>query len=174
MESIQIRKVTTAEIEQLQKIGTQTFSETFSSDNSEENMTDYLESKFSTDQLKVELSNKESAFYFAILKNNVIGYLKINYGQSQTEMNDQNSLEIERIYVLSEFHRKKVGQLLYEEALQIAKKMKVDYVWLGVWENNSKAIRFYEKNGFVVFDKHIFKLGDDEQTDLMMKLQLDE
>ena len=59
--------------------------------------------------------------------------------------------------------------MLYEKAMQVAEDKKVDYVWLGVWEENPRAIRFYQKNGFVEFDKHIFRLGDDEQTDIMMK-----
>jgi ribosomal protein S18 acetylase RimI-like enzyme len=42
-------------------------------------------------------------------------------------------------------------------------------VWLGVWEKNLRAISFYEKNGFIAFDQHIFQLGDDRQTDIMMK-----
>ena len=53
--------------------------------------------------------------------------------------------------------------------MQLAKDKQVDYVWLGVWEKNPRAIRFYQKNGFVEFDQHIFKLGSDEQTDIMMK-----
>ncbi len=65
-----------------------------------------------------------------------------------------------------------MGQVLYNQAIDIAKKKKATYVWLGVWEENPRAISFYKKNGFVEFDKHIFKLGDDEQTDIMMKLML--
>ncbi|MNE41268.1 Protease synthase and sporulation negative regulatory protein PAI 1 [compost metagenome] len=81
-------------------------------------------------------------------------------------------MEIERIYVLRAFHGKKVGQILYEKALQIAEVLGLSFIWLGVWEKNLRAIQFYEKNGFVAFDKHIFKLGDDEQTDIMMKKEL--
>lgn len=133
-------------------------------------MKEYLESKFSNEKLKAELEDKSSEFYFAEIENDVIGYLKINFGHSQTEIKNENALEIERIYVLKEFHGKKVGQVLYEKAIEIAKQKVVDYVWLGVWEENPRAIRFYEKNGFVEFDKHIFMLGDDKQTDIMMKL----
>ncbi len=172
MQDIQINKVTIAEIEQLQKIGKQTFFETFSSDNTEENMSKYLEEGFSINKLKQELSHPDSDFYFASVNNHVIGYLKINFGDSQTELKDVNALEIERIYVLKEFHGKNVGQQLYEKAISIARKLHVNYVWLGVWEKNTRAIQFYKKNGFKEFDKHIFRLGDDEQTDIMMKLEL--
>lgn len=167
-----IRKVTLNDIDQLQKIGKQTFYETFSAENTEENMINYLNKGFSIEKLTTELSDKNTEFYFATLDNNVIGYLKLNFGQSQTELQDDKALEIERIYVLKEFHGKKVGQVLYEKAIEIAKEKNADYVWLGVWEENPRAISFYKKNGFVEFDKHIFKLGNDEQTDIMMKLKL--
>ena len=172
MENINIKKVTLNDIDQLQIIGRQTFSETFSAGNTEENMKKYLAEDFSIDKLTAQLNNKNSEFYFATLDNNTIGYLKLNFGKSQTELKDDKALEIERIYVLKEYHGKNVGQLLYEMAMQIAKQTNTNYVWLGVWEQNPRAINFYKKNGFVEFDKHIFKLGEDEQTDIMMKLQL--
>lgn len=172
MNNIDIAKVTLNDIKQLQKIGRQTFFETFSAGNTEENMKKYLDEGFSIEKLTTELNDKNTEFYFATLDKNVIGYLKLNYGQSQTEIKDDKAIEIERIYVLKEFHGKAIGQLLYEKAIQVARQSKVNYVWLGVWEENPRAISFYKKNGFVEFDKHVFKLGDDEQTDIMMKLQL--
>jgi diamine N-acetyltransferase len=174
MTAIKINKVTLADLVQLQEIGRQTFAETFSSTNTEENMKAYLEEGFSNAKLSAELDNPNSEFYFATLNNTVIGYLKINFGLAQTELKDDKALEIERIYVLQEFHGKKVGQLLYDQAIHLAKEKKADYVWLGVWEKNHRAIQFYTKNGFVEFDQHIFVLGDDEQTDIMMRLEIKE
>jgi len=172
MQNIHLRKATDTDLISLQNIGKLTFSETFSSDNSEENLKTYLETAFATEKVKIELSDKNSEFYFAELNNEIIGYLKVNFGDSQTEIKSEKALEIERIYVLKEFHGKKVGQILYEKAIKLAKKRKVDFVWLGVWEENLRAIRFSEKNGFTVFDKHLFKLGNEEQIDIMMKLSL--
>jgi ribosomal protein S18 acetylase RimI-like enzyme len=173
MENIIIRRITLDDLEKLQKIGRKTFEETFSESNSEENMRNYLEEGFSKEKLTAELENKDSEFYFAVLKDEVIGYLKVNFGESQTELKDSKSLEIERIYVSKEFHGKSVGQILYDKAIEIAKQKGSEYVWLGVWEENPRAISFYKKNGFVEFDKHIFRLGDDEQTDIMMKMKLE-
>ncbi|WNM17944.1 GNAT family N-acetyltransferase [Flavobacterium capsici] len=172
MSNIKIHKISISDLEQLQKIGRQTFKETFSESNSEENMKTYLEEGFSKEKLTAELNNKDSEFYFATLEKEVIGYLKINFGESQTELKDNKALEIERIYVSKEFHGKSVGQLLYDKAIEVAKQKGSEYVWLGVWEENPRAINFYKKNGFVEFDKHIFKLGNDEQTDIMMKMKL--
>lgn len=173
MNTIEIIPATIQDIDQLQKIGKQTFFETFSADNSEENMKKYLEEMFSVEKMSAEINDQFSEFYFAKIDNNVIGYLKINVGQSQTALQDDKALEIERIYVLKDFHGKNVGQLLFEKAIQISRLKQADYVWLGVWEENPRAIRFYKKNGFVEFDKQIFKLGDDEQTDIMMKLSIE-
>ena len=172
MENITIQKATINDIDQLQNISSKTFTETFSLSNTEENMQKYLEQEFSIEKLSDELNNKNSIFYFALLENIVIGYLKINFGISQTELKDEKAIEIERIYVLKEFHGKKVGQILYEKAIEIAQQKNAAYIWLGVWEENPRSIRFYQKNGFVEFDKHIFKLGNDEQTDIMMKLKI--
>ena len=172
MSNIEIKNIGITELKQLQEIGRQTFSETFSVGNTEENMKNYLEEGFSDEKLSQELNDPNTAFYFAKQDDDVIGYLKLNFGASQTELKDESALEIERIYVLKDFHGKSVGQVLYNKAIDIAKEKKTKYVWLGVWEENPRAIRFYKKNGFVEFDKHIFKLGDDEQTDIMMKLIL--
>jgi len=172
MDKIVISKTTINDLEQLQKIGRQTFLETFSAGNTDENMQKYLDEGFSKTKLTTELDDNNAEFYFATLDNNVIGYLKINFGQSQTELKDDKALEIERIYVLKDYHGKAVGQILYDKAIQIAREKNADYIWLGVWEENPRAINFYKKNGFVEFDKHIFKLGNDEQTDIMMKLKL--
>lgn len=170
--NIDIEKITINDINQLQQIGRQTFFETFSESNSEENMNSYLENGFSTEKIKTELNDENSEFYFAKINNKIAGYLKLNFGQSQTELKDDKALEIERIYVLKEFHGKKFGQLLYDKVVKIAKHKNISYIWLGVWEENLQAINFYKRNGFIEFDKHIFKLGEDKQTDIMMKLIL--
>ena len=166
---IVLKKTSSGDLEALQQIGTETFYETFAKHNSAEEMQKYLAESFSSEKLLTELNNQDSQFFMAWEDENPVGYLKINSGEAQTELQDEISLEIERIYVKSSHHGKKVGQLLYEKALELAIQQKKKYIWLGVWEENKRAVNFYIKNGFTEFDKHIFRLGNDEQTDLMMK-----
>jgi ribosomal protein S18 acetylase RimI-like enzyme len=172
MNAFEISKVSTSDAVLLQIIGRQTFYETFKDENSEEDMNQYLNENFSSQKIIEELKNINSEFYFAKFNDQVVGYLKINFANAQTELSEKNGLEIERIYVLNQFHGKNVGQILFDKALEIASKHQHDFVWLGVWENNPRAINFYKKNGFIAFDKHIFQLGNDKQTDIMMKLML--
>ena len=169
---VTLKRVLTADVLDLQHIGKATFTETFAWCNTEENLLNYLSSNFNTDKLLAQINNPDSEFYFAESGMEIVGYLKVNLAAAQTELQDATSLEIERIYVLNAFQGKKVGQILFDKAVQIAQTYKKEYLWLGVWEENTKAIAFYEKNGFVVFDTHEFKLGDEVQTDYLMKKQL--
>ena len=109
---------------------------------------------------------------FAKYKNETVGYLKINFGSAQTDLNDRDAMELERIYVLGKFQGKSIGKKLLTDVIQIAKKKEMNYLWLGVWKKNEKAIEFYKKQGFTTFNSHSFKMGTEIQTDLLMKLTL--
>ena len=92
----------------------------------------------------------------------------------QTDIHDEQSLEIERIYVSKEFQGEGLGRCLMEKAISTAIRRKKKYVWLGVWEKNEKALRFYKRNGFYQIGTHSFVMGDDEQTDYIMRKDLEE
>lgn len=172
MISIEIKKAVIADLEALQQISTQTFTETFASENSVENLKNYLEESFNLEKLRSEINNPDSHFYLALSGSETVGYLKINFRDAQTEKMHRNAIEIHRVYVLKAFHGKKIGQLLLDQAIKIAKESKAEYIWLGVWEENHNALNFYTKNNFIQFDKHIFTLGDDKQTDLLLQFKI--
>lgn len=174
MTTIEIRKATVSDLETIQKISIQTFIETFAAVNTPENIANYIKDSLNTEQLTDELNNANSQFYLAYSDTEAVGYLKINFGDAQTESFNENALEVQRIYILQNFHGKNIGQLLLDEVKKIAQITNVDSVWLGVWEENHRALRFYTKNGFIVFDKHVFIMGNDEQTDLLMRFEIHE
>jgi len=173
MLNVTIQKITLNQVKALQAISRLTFYETFAEVNTEENMSRYLENDLSIEILSAELSNPNSEFYFAFCENEVIGYLKINLESAQTEQKTTNSIEIERIYVKKSFLGMKVGKSLMEYAFELAKQKQLDFVWLGVWEENHRAIYFYRQFGFEEFDKHIFMLAEDAQTDTLMRKKLE-
>lgn len=165
-------KIDVDDVIQLQQISRITFSETFAEHNTEEDLNKYLQEQLSLNKLVEELNNNYSEFYFASENERVIGYLKLNWEKAQTELIDEAAFEIERIYILKEYFGKGLGQFLLDHAIIIGKAHQPTFIWLGVWEKNSRAIRFYEKNGFKVFSSHLFTLGNDIQTDLLMKLDI--
>lgn len=169
---IEIIRATIADLEELQKISRETFYETFAAFNTKEDMQHYLTENLSIEKLTTEFNNPSSEFYFAKLEDKIVGYLKINRRDAQTALEEMDAVEIERIYVYKEFHGSTVGQHLFDFAMNIARTIKAPFVWLGVWEENPRAIAFYKKNGFVEFGNHSFMLGTDEQTDILMKLEV--
>ncbi|QBN18430.1 GNAT family N-acetyltransferase [Flavobacterium nackdongense] len=172
MNTIRIRKASIADLEIIQEISTKTFVETFAESNTSENLENYIQEHFNAAQVASEINHPESLFYLATLGTDTLGYLKLNFGNAQTEIHNPQAMEIQRIYVLKAFHGKKIGQLFLNHAVKIGQQSGVDSIWLGVWEENHKAIEFYSKNDFIEFDKHTFTLGGDVQTDLLMELRI--
>lgn len=170
--SVEILQVGINEVNLLRYISVQTFNETFAHQNNESDMQKYLSENLSLEQLGKELNSKDSEFYFLKVNQEIVGYLKLNKGEAQTELKNNISLEIERIYVKQEFHGKHFGKKLLNKAAEIAKEQHYQYIWLAVWEHNLKAIAFYTKHGFIEFNKHTFQLGNDLQIDIMMKMNL--
>ncbi|MBD3582146.1 GNAT family N-acetyltransferase [Flavobacterium selenitireducens] len=171
METISIRKVGQADLETLRQLSIKTFRDSFADANSKEDIDTYIAESRSTDRIASEFANPESKFYFAVSVEQPVGYMKLNRGMAQNECKDENAMEIQQIYVDKGFQNLRIGQSLLDVAFDHASNLQLDFVWLGVWEHNHDAIRFYEKNGFVVFGKHDFRLGKDLQTDLLMKKQ---
>ena len=172
MNEIEIKLVQLDDVELLKQVARTVFAQTFSDHNQPENVEKYLDESFTIEILSEELNNENSQFFFALVNNEPVGYLKVNVGAAQTELKDEDGMELQRIYVLEAYHGKSVGQALFEKAKSLAIEGDYPYLWLGVWEENHRALNFYRKNGFVPFDKHIFKMGEEEQTDWMMKLDL--
>ena len=173
MNEMEVYQVQKADLLALQEISRQTFFETFGAVNTDEDMNQYLEVNLSMEQLTLELSNPSTSFYFAKNGKEILAYLKLNEADAQTEKREIPSMEIERIYVRKEFQNRGVGQFLLDHSIQITKDKQLKLIWLGVWEHNVSALRFYERNQFQFFGKHSFILGSDEQTDLLMERHLD-
>jgi len=161
--------VTIHDLNELQQLARTTFYDTFAEMNTPENMEQYLSTDLSEEKLRAELLNPDSKTFFIQTDGETIGYMKLNVRSAQTEQVDPGGLEIQRIYVKKEFHGTPAGASLLNYAIDLATKEQYKYIWLAVWEKNPRAIRFYEKNGFTTFGSHVFQLGDDAQTDILMR-----
>lgn len=167
-----LKKCHISDLENLRELAYQTFDDTFGHLNTPENMQVYLEKAFSREKLQDELTNPLSRFFFLAQGSQLVGYLKINEGEAQTDLKDSASLEIERIYIKKEFQGYGLGKKLIEQAVEIAVKEGKQYLWLGVWEKNQKAIAFYKKMGFREVGTHHFYMGDEKQRDFIMRRDL--
>jgi len=152
----------------LRDISENTFVETFADQNSKEDMDAYIAENLSLEQITAELTDTNNTFFTAWHGDRLAGYAKVRVGATPVELLGSKTLETERLYVLQEYHGKKVGAQLMAECLTFAAEAGYETLWLGVWEHNQKAIAFYRKWGFETFGAHIFRLGSDDQTDILM------
>jgi len=132
----------------------------------------YCSAAFTHEKLLSEIENPDSVFYFAVVGDERVGYIKLNFRQAQTEFQDNDACEIERIYISGSHQGMGIGKKLLDFAITKAVENNLQYIWLGVWEHNYNAIRFYEREGFKQFSSHEFALGHDIQTDILMKKEL--
>lgn len=167
-----LRRAAIADLGPLRELSIRTFRETYASYNTEEDMDQYLARHFSRAQMTAELNNPDCHFYIAFLEKTPVAYTKLNFGMAQTDLKEATGAEVERIYVEQAYHRQKIGNFLLAHAVDVFKQSGMHYAWLGVWERNEKAIRFYEQYGFRKAGTHVFTLGDDDQTDYIMRLEL--
>ncbi|PBQ34403.1 GNAT family N-acetyltransferase [Sphingobacteriaceae bacterium] len=168
---IQIIRAGQEQLSLLKNISVQTFSESFANANTMEDMDLYLKDTFNDALLEKELKDHETLYYLIFFGSEAAGYLKLNLGENQKE-SLKEAVEIERIYILREFQNKNLGLHLLEKTYAVAQENNLKQVWLGVWEHNPGAIRFYKRNDFVEFGQHPFILGTDKQTDILMKRYL--
>jgi diamine N-acetyltransferase len=174
-----IRKTTLGDLPQLVDISKSTFIEAFAHQNNPDDFNAYVNSAFTLQTLENEFNTEGVSFYFLENENKPIAYFKMTENKSPLNSSKPNievdydfsnakSIELDRIYVLSEHHGKGAAQLIIDFINFVAEEKGNDFVWLGVWEHNPKAIRFYQKVGFEKFGTHIFDIGNDPQTDWMM------
>ena len=160
------------QLDDLIKISRATFSEAFAHLNDPADFESYLNEAFSRQTIEKELRNSNSFFYFAFNKTETVGYFKLNRADAQTDLQDKDSLEIERIYVVKKYQGRRIGGWMVGEIIKMALKERFKYLWLGVWEVNKDAIRFYQSNGFKKFGEHPYYIGNDKQTDWLMRLDI--
>lgn len=149
-------------------LGRSTFTETFARDNDPADLARFLNESYDTALLRRELADPASQYVLVSVGGEPAAFLKLNFEEAHTEPDLPGTLEIQRIYVLQKFQGLGLGRRLMDHAEAVAQAHSLRALWLGVWEKNHKAIAFYDKHGFVPFGNHVFTVGTDEQTDILM------
>lgn len=160
------------DLSQLTKLARKTFIDAFETQNNPTDFFTYIDTVLTEKNLEKELLHPHSYFYFVKSELDVVGYFKINENAAQTELMGNNSMELERIYVSEAYQGKKIGSWILQQVVDLAKNKQLDFLWLGVWEHNTAAIKFYKKYGFIKFGKHPYYVGSDKQIDWLMRLDL--
>lgn len=140
--------------------------------NAPDDLNHYMRQAFNLEQISAELAEEDSIFLIAEIDGNPAGYAKLITGSTEEGISALRPIELSRLYSHQEYLGQGVGQNLMEACFKLARELDHDVMWLGVWEYNPRAQRFYEKNGFREVGKHTFLLGSDPQTDLLMQREI--
>jgi len=167
-----IRPALPEDAELIAKLASKTFMETYGEMNTPENMEKYLETQFSVSKIVSELANHNARFFLVYIDDIPAAFTKLRQDRKPKKLENDLVIEIQRIYVLKEFQGFKIGKTLIEMVKHLAKSEGFKAIWLQVWQKNNKAIRFYQKVGFVVYETATFILGDDVQQDFLMRYDL--
>ena len=169
---ITIRFATTADAELIADMSRQTFYDTFAASNTKEDMDKFMNEVFTHEALIKEVERNTDTFLLAYDEEEAVGYVRMRESESPRSFAGASALEIARIYATYNAIGKGVGKALMNACIEIAIARGKKIIWLGVWEQNQRAIDFYTKWGFEKFDTHVFMLGNDKQTDWLMKKTL--
>jgi diamine N-acetyltransferase len=174
MSEISIRQANVNDAKLLTDLSYTTFWDAFAHHpkNAPDDLAHYMRQAFNVDQIAAELADKNAIFLIAEIEDKAAGYAKLVVDNVELGITAAKPIELNRLYSHQEYLGKGVGQNLMDACFERALTDRHDVMWLGVWEYNPRAQRFYEKNGFRVVGKHTFQLGADAQTDLLMQKDL--
>lgn len=169
MSAVFIRYATREDAALIASISRETFYNTFASSNTREDMDKFMSEQFSSERLMDQVGAPGNIFLLAYVDDQLAGYVRLLDGIDPADLHEVPTIEIARIYAIQEVIGRGVGSALMQRCIELAKAMKKRSIWLGVWEKNERAIAFYHKWGFEKFGTHDFVLGNDVQTDWMMR-----
>ena len=168
--NIQLRRAQASDQKAVAELSVSSFSAAFAAVNSPENMASYLQQSFAPEVMAAELSNPNNCFILAESDGELVGYARLRRDCEEPCISASHAMELERLYNATEIIGQSVGALLMQQVIRITRLEHCESLWLGVWEHNTAAIRFYQRQGFLDAGSHAFMLGEDRQVDRIMEL----
>lgn len=174
MSSLIIRQATPEDARVLTDLAYTTFWDAFAHHpkNAPDDLNHYMRQAFNQEQIAAELTDDKNIFLIAELEGEAAGYSKIVIDNIEPGITAERPVELSRLYSHQKHLGKGIGQSLMDACFERSRGEGRDVMWLGVWEYNPRAQRFYEKNGFRIVGSHVFQLGKDAQTDMLMQREL--
>ncbi|WP_019946264.1 GNAT family N-acetyltransferase [Hymenobacter aerophilus] len=169
---ISVAKRTPAAAAQLAELGRRLFYEAYTAQNTPENLAAYTEATFGPELQLAELQDPDVVFLEARMQQELVGYAKLRLHSGLGRAADkvpEERLEIERLYVAEDWIGTGLGAALMRRAIEEARQQQCRAVVLGVWEHNARAREFYQRFGFRPIGQHLFQLGTEAQTDLILR-----
>lgn len=170
--NITVRQAYAADVDTIVSLGRKTFVETYGDTNKKEAVAAYVDQMFNHERIEKEVNTFGERFFITYVGDLPVGFTKLSENRIPKGLNGKKKIQLERIYVLKEYQGFKIGTELIEKVLSVAKEEGYKIVWLSVWQKNNKAIQFYQKAGFVIYDTDTFQFGEELHDDFLMKKEI--
>lgn len=170
--NLNIRKAEISDANLLSVIASVTFYEAYFDTDEPDSIARYIVETYNSDQIKSELEDNNSTFFIPELESKAVGFAKLRENSIPECLQGENTIELQRIYLVERVWRKGFGRILMEKCLETAKQKGFESLWLGTWEENVKARKFYEKLGFAKVGEYQYFYGDYLATNFVLKKDL--
>jgi len=168
-DKIEIHKAETADAKLVSVLGTVSFYEAYFEQDSAHDLANYINESFEIEKIRTEIEDKNVAFFIIYLNEKAVGYAKMREDSKVDCITNENSIELQRIYIIERVYGKGIGENLLNHCLETAKKQGFETLWLGVWEENKRAQRFYAKHGFKRVGELKFPYGESVGTNFVLE-----
>ena len=163
-----IRRAEATDAAALAELAERTFRDAFAESNTPVDMEIHCRERFGNDIQAREIADPTCVTLLAEADDQLIGFAQVRLNASMDCVAAQRPAELYRIYVASPWHGRGIARQLMDEVMAVAAQDGSDRIWLGVWEENRRAMAFYRKYGFEVVGAHEFRFGTERQQDLVM------
>jgi len=167
--NLEIRRAADDDAKLVSVLGAVTFYEAYFEQDTPPDLANYIHESFNLDRILAELADENAVFYIVYRDGGAVGYAKLRTGSKVECIESENSVELQRIYLVERVFGKGVGEVLLNHCLETARARGFETLWLGVWEKNRRAIRFYEKHGFRKVGQITFPYGETVGTNWVME-----
>ncbi len=170
--ALEIRQATISDVQIISALGITTCYEAYFELDPSKDLAEYCVKFFSLEALTNEFEDANSTFLIAESDGKAIGYVKLREGKKIECLRGKNAIEVQRIYILEKMKGKRIGESLMNRCFEIAQEKGYETLWLGVWDKNIAAQKFYEKIGMKIIGTTDFSDGKNEFINLVFAKEI--
>ena len=158
--NLKISQATVSDAKLISVLGAVSFYEAYFEQDTAHDLANYIHESFELAKIRTEIEDKHAAFFIIYADEKAVGYAKLREGSKVDCIKNENSIELQRIYTIERVYGKGIGESLLKHCLETAKLKGFETLWLGVWEENIRAQKFYAKYGFARVGEITFPYGE--------------